>query len=619
MDLASKILSDITIFMKYARYRDDLKRRETYEEIVDRNKKMHIEKFPFLESQIEDAYKFVYAKKVLPSARSLQFAGKAIVVNESRIYNCCALPVDHYKAFSETMFLLLGGTGVGFSVQKHHVEKLPPINKPKGRKQKYLIGDSIEGWADSIKVLMKSYFVGGNKISFDYADIRPKGARLVTAGGKAPGPEPLKICHVLIESILNNKNDGDQLSPLECHDILCFIADAVLAGGIRRSAMISLFSADDEEMISSKFGNWSEHHPARARANNSAVFLRHRITKDFFDVYFEKIRLGNSGEPGIFFTNDKDFLCNPCGETALRPYQMCNLCEINASNIKNQEDYNQRAKAAAFIGTLQASYTNFHYLRSIWSKTTEKEALLGVGMTGVASRAVLSLNMKEVAQIVLEENERVSKLIGINVAARTTLMKPSGTTTLALGCRGSGVHGEHASYYLRRLRTAMNEALYMYLQKHYPELIEIDYFKPYETAIICIPQKGSENAILRTESAIDLLERIKKIYNEWVLPGHRSGANTHNISSTISVGDDEWDDVRNWMWDNRNNYQAITVLPRDYGTYVQPPFEDCTEERYEELMLSLKNIDLSEIIEDNDETELTAEPSCAGGVCALTM
>jgi ribonucleoside-diphosphate reductase alpha chain len=338
----------------------------------------------------------VYDKKILPSMRSLQFGGKPIEISPNRVYNCAYLPIDHVDAFSETMFLLLGGTGVGFSVQKHHVEALPDIKKPNpNRNRRYLISDSIEGWADAIKMLVESYFgIKSSTPVFDFSDIRQKGALLVTSGGKAPGPQPLKDCIHNIKKVLDAKSDGEKLSSIEVHDIVCHIADAVLAGGIRRAALISLFSADDNEMISCKSGNWWELNPQRGRANNSAVLLRHKITKEFFLDLWKRIELSGAGEPGIYLSNDKDWGTNPCCEIGLRPYQFCNLCEVNASDIESQEDFEIRVKGAAFIGTLQAGYTDFHYLRDVWKRTTEKDALIGVGMTGIGSGVVLGYDMK---------------------------------------------------------------------------------------------------------------------------------------------------------------------------------------------------------------------------------
>lgn len=325
MDKTQELLSEITIFNKYAKYLPGENRRETWDEIVNRYQEMMISKYPDLAEEIRLNLEYVRRKEVLPSMRALQFAGPAITKNHSRLYNCCFLPIDSIHSFSEGMFLLLGGVGVGYSVQFEHVNKLPEIKKPI-KSKKYLVSDSLEGWADAIKALMKSYLgVTSYFPNFDFSDIRPKGARLITAGGKAPGPEPLKDCLHNIKKVLDRKKDGDKLSTLDTHDIMCYIADAVLSGGIRRSAMISLFSFDDEDMLTCKFGNWWELNPQRGRANNSAVALRHRITKEDFLGLWKKIELSNAGEPGIYFTNDKEWGTNPCCEIALRPYQFCNL------------------------------------------------------------------------------------------------------------------------------------------------------------------------------------------------------------------------------------------------------------------------------------------------------
>lgn len=311
MELSNKILSDITVFNKYAKYIDSEQRRESWDEICNRYENMMKEKYPQLKENISEYGTLIRNKKILPSMRAMQFAGPAINKNQSRLYNCAYLPIDDYRAFSEALFLLLGGTGVGYSVQFHHIEKLPEIQKPT-KDKKFLISDSLEGWADAIKALMKSYFgITKYKPRFDYTDIRPKGARLVTAGGKAPGPAPLKECIVKIENILDTKQNGEKLKSIECHDILCHIANAVLSGGIRRSAMIALFSFDDMEMLECKYGNWWELNEQRGRANNSAVILRNKIKKDEFDDIWKKIELSNSGEPGLYFTNDKDWGTNP--------------------------------------------------------------------------------------------------------------------------------------------------------------------------------------------------------------------------------------------------------------------------------------------------------------------
>jgi ribonucleoside-triphosphate reductase len=617
MDISQEILSDITVYMKYARFVKEKNRRETWSELVDRNKDMHLRKFPHLKEEIEAAYTGVYSKKILPSMRSMQFGGKPIEISPNRIYNCAYLPIDDYRAFGEAMFLLLGGTGVGYSVQKHHVDQLPEIRKPNSKKnRRFLIADSIEGWADAIKMLMKSYFEGGSTINFDFSDIRPKGAELITSGGKAPGPQPLKECLVKLEGILAAKDENSKLSTIEVHDMVCHIADAVLAGGIRRAALISLFSADDDQMISAKSGAWWELNPQRGRANNSAVLLRNKITQEFFLDLWKRIEASGAGEPGIYFSNDKDWGTNPCCEIALRPFQFCNLCEVNVSDVVDQEDLNDRVRKAAFIGTLQASYTNFHYLRPVWQRTTEKDALIGVGMTGIGSGKAQSLDLKLAAAIVNEENERVAKLLGINKAARTTTIKPSGTSSLTLGT-SSGIHAWHNDYYIRRIRVAKYEAIYTYLLINHPELIEDDFFRPNEIAIISVPQKAPVGSILRTESALDLLERVKFFYQNWTKLGHRTGQNTHNISATISIKAEDWVEIGNWMWENRKFYNGLSVLPYDGGTYKQAPFEDCTEEQFEEMVKSLHNIDLSKVVEMVDNTNLAGEAACAGGACEI--
>lgn len=615
-DISVKILSDLTVSLKYAKFDKVKKRRETWLEICYRNRDMHLAKYPQLYQEILTVYeKFVIPKKVLPSMRSLQFGGKAIEVSPNRLFNCAFLPIDHYKAFSETMFLLLCGSGVGYSVQKFDVSQLPEIKIPT-KSRRYLIGDSIVGWSDAVKALFEAYMKGKSLPLFDFSDIRVKGAELVTSGGKAPGPEPLKICLFNVQRILDRKSNGERLSPIEVHDIICFIADAVYAGGIRRAALISLFDLDDEEMLASKSGEWYISNPQRGRANNSAVVVRHKITEQEFQKLWEKIQASGSGEPGVYFTNNARWGTNPCVEIALKNHQFCNLTEINASDIETQEELEARAKAASFIGTLQAGYTDFHYLRDIWKRNTEKDALIGVGMTGIGSGTVSKLDLTAATNIVKEENERVAKILGINNAARTTCIKPSGTTSLVVGS-SSGIHAWHSKYYIRNIRLGKNEALFPYLASNHPELLQDDFFSPTTQSIIGIPVKAPDSAIFRTESALDLLERVKKFTVEWVKPGHIKGDNSHNISATISIKPEEWQPVGEWMWKNRDYYNGLSVLPFSEHTYVQPPFEECTEEKYNELVASLKEIDLTKVVEETDNTALTEQLACSGNNCEI--
>jgi ribonucleoside-diphosphate reductase alpha chain len=548
--------------------------------------------------------------------RALQFAGPAAEVNNSRIYNCCFLPIDSVHSFSETMFLLLGGTGVGYSVQKHQVDQLPTIIKHERYKNRnWLIEDSIMGWADAVKVLMKFYFEGGLKPKFDFRAIRHKGARLVTAGGKAPGPEPLKICLAHIDAVMERKENGSKLTPLECHDILCHIANSVLAGGIRRSAMIALFSHDDEEMITCKYGNWWELNEQRGRANNSAVLERETVGEEEFQSLWKRIEASGSGEPGIYWTNNKDWGTNPCCEIGLRPFQFCNLCEVNVSDITCQEDLNDRVTAAAFFGTLQAGFTDFHYLRDVWKMTTFRDALLGIGMTGIASGEVLQYNLEVAAKIAVKTNQLVSETIGTNEAARVTCIKPSGTTSLVLGT-ASGIHAWHAPHYLRTMRFNKSEDLAAYLAVNHPELCEDDVLRPKDTVCVRIPVKAPEGSIFRTESSIETLERVKRFATEWILPGHVEGDNTHNVSATISI-DSNWEEVGQWMWDNRAHYNGLSVLPFFGGTYKQAPFEDITEEEYNARINTLKSIDLTKVMEMDDSVDFGQVAACAGGACEI--
>jgi ribonucleoside-diphosphate reductase alpha chain len=331
---------------------------------------------------------------------------------------------------------------------------------------------------------------------------------------------------------------------------------------------------------------------------------------------WKKIEMSGSGEPGFFFTNDTSWGLNPCAEISLRSFQFCNLTTINAGDIKDQEDFNARAKAAAFIGTLQASYTNFHYLRDIWKRTTEKDALLGVSMTGIASGTVLNLDMKEAANVVKEENARVAELIGIKKAARSTTVKPEGTSSLVLGT-SSGIHAWHNDFYVRRIRVGKNESIYKYLIENHPEIVEDEFFKPNQQAVISIPQRAPKGAVTRQETALDLLKRVSKVWKEWVKPGHRSGANKNNVSTTVTIKPGEWEGVGEWMWENRENFTALSVLPYSDHSYMQAPFEDITEEEYKELVSHLHNIDLRKVVEVQDETNLQGEVACGGGGCEV--
>lgn len=655
-----KALSDITVFNKYAKYLAEKSRRENYVEISHRNRDMHIRKFPQLADQIRRVYEsFVDKKKILPSMRSMQFGGRPIELAENRIFNCAYFPIEHTRAYAELMFLLLGGTGAGYSVQRRHTTQMPKVKAPESDGEyKFQIQDSIIGWADAIKVVAKAFLKAGTLPVFDYRDIREKGTDLITTGGKAPGPEPLRQCIENITAIFRNAV-GRRLRPIEVHDICCLIADSVRAGGIRRAAMIALFDRDDQEMLKCKspitltdwtilseekrlvnFTDdynvnrtkqlqgwefdflkqtgtfpWGVVYPARARANNSAVLPRGEVSEEEFRALMQVIEASNCGEPGIYWTNNTDWGTNPCCEIALRPYQMCNLTTINVSSIQSQEDFNAAAEAAAFIGTLQAGYTDFHYLNPKWRITCEEDALLGVSMTGIASGNIDHLNKRAAASAAVQMNKDVAAAIGINPAARITTVKPEGTSSLVLGT-SSGIHSWHADYYIRRMRAGKDEALAQYMAQVVPQLVEQDLYDPNQV-VLSFPQKAPEGAVTRHETMEEFLERVKDISQNWVHSGHIKGDNRHNVSCTVSVKHHEWADLADWMWAHRDSYNGISVLPF-FGSsdYPQAPFEDITKEQYEAMLPMLEGINISHIIEmDGSEIDLAGEAACAGGVC----
>lgn len=614
MNSSNKLLSDITAFRTYSKYIAHLGRRESLEETITRNMTMHLDKFPKLSKDIVKAYQRVFDLRVMPSMRSMQFGGEAIIKNNVRLFNCSYAPIDDTKVFSEALFLLLAGVGFGYSVQKQHVSKLPKVMGPR-KAGTFVIHDSIEGWADALNALIESYFYGKIKPEFDFSQISPKGSYLVTIGAKAPGPEPLKLMLSRIEEKLKLAV-GRKLRPLEVHDIVCIASEAVLSGGIRRAALISLFDKDDNEMLTCKHGNWWEKHPYRARANNSAVLHRGTTTKEEFDHIFEMCRASGSGEPGFFWTNDLDWGTNPCCEIALNPMQFCNLTTINQSNIKDKRDFLNRVYAATLIGTLQASYTDFHYLRPQWKEITENEALLGVSFTGIAdsSSVVTKEWLLEGAKFSKELNFKYANKIGTNPAARITAIKPEGTASCILGS-SSGIHARHSRHYIRRIRMNKDDALAIYLKATVPELVEDDAFSS-TGVVVSIPQESPEESIFRDqETAKSLFDRSLFYNDNWVKPGHDYGKNRHNVSVTISVKENEWDELKELMWNNREVYSGISLLPYDGGNYVQAPFEDCTEEKYKEMSKLVKDLDLRNVKEDSDNTNRVEQLACAGGVC----
>jgi ribonucleoside-diphosphate reductase alpha chain len=619
LDNSNKLLSDFVAYRTYAKHLPHLGRRESLSETINRNMSMHLDMFPKLSHDIIKAYQKVHKLEVMPSMRALQFSGDAILKNNARQYNCSFANLDHYKTFSESLFLLLSGVGFGYSVQNRHISRLPKLRMPK-EKGFFVVHDSIMGWAQALELLMAAYFEGGILPEYDFGNIRPKGSYLVTTGAKAPGPEPLKKMLQQVEDILK-KAVGRQLKSIECHDLMCIISDSVLAGGIRRAALICLFDRDDNDMLTCKHGEWWNNAPWRARANNSAVLPRDKVTKEEFYHIYEMCQKSGSGEPGFYWTDNEDWGSNPCVEIALQSNQFCNLTTSNLTNLKNKKDFLNRVYSAALIGTLQASYTEFDYLRPIWKKTTESEALLGVSFTGIADAAnngiVTPELLREGANLVLEVNQKYASKIGINPAARTTAIKPEGSSSCVLGS-SSGVHARHADYYLRRIRMNNDDSLAVYLKSVIPDLVEQDLFSA-SGVVVTIPQKSPDFSITRQQETADsLLKRTLNYRKNWIEPGHRYGDNMHNVSVTISVKENEWDSLKESLWENRNSYSGISLLPFDGGTYKQAPFEDCTKEKYEELSLLVKEIDLRLVREENDNTKRIEQLACAGGQCEIT-
>jgi ribonucleoside-diphosphate reductase alpha chain len=630
VELSKTIMSDVVTHLKYAGYLDQQNRREVWEEICFRGRDMHSKRWPHVGDLIAEAFQFKVEKKVLSSMRAAQFAGRAIENKPNRIYNCAYLPMDSIDSIGELFYNLLCGSGVGYSVQGHHVIQLPRVLGTYAETQVFTIPDTIEGWCDAVKHLLQCYFQHNRRPVFDFSLIRPEGARLITSGGRAPGPKPLRTALRRIEKILTRAAANQRrLKPIEVHDICCHMADAVHAGGIRRAAMIAFFDRWDSEMLLCKSGDWYKSYAdggnlQRSRANNSAVFVRGEVGLREFYEFWEIVENNKTGEPAIYWTWDRDVLSNPCVEIALEPFGFCNLTTVNGSSCVSEQDFFERVRMAARIGTLQAGWTEFGYLRPVWQETAERDALLGVSITGIGEGVVQQYDLKRAAAIALAENERMSKLMGIRKAKRVTCVKPEGTGSLVLGT-SQGIHAWEAPYYFKNIRIGKSEPIYPYLRKRMPSLVEDLYGKEDTHAILRMPVKANPTGIIRKrETALCLLNRVRDFYQRWVRPGHREGVNTHNISCTVNVKDSEWRTVGSWMWENKDHYNGIATFP-DFDaetfaqseSYQQLPMEPCTEEQYHEALGHIKNIDLRDVIEVEDNTSLSHAVACAGGMCAI--
>lgn len=633
-----RALSDYIHVAKYAKYDSVKGRRETYEETVTRVKNMYLSKFPQIPDLIERAFNLVYQQRVLPSMRSMQFAGLGIETHNARMYNCSFTLIDREDVFSQIFYLLLCGCGVGYSVQWKHIEKLPRLQYV-NRKNVYhhLIGDTIEGWADAIDHLIHSYTYGGRYVEFNYSEVRSEGSPLITTGGVAPGHLPLKECIEAVRTILD-KCQGRQMRPIECHDIICHIAEAVLSGGIRRSSLMCIFSPEDTEMIYCKtpghFNPQTGHNKQREMANNSAALLRRTVTKDVFSRII-RVSSENYGDPGFFFTNNLDYGTNPCGEIGLNPvldenytgFSFCNLCEINAAKNLTHKDFLEAARAASFIGTLQASYTEFPYLGQATEAIARRDALLGVGITGMMDNPLsLDPNLQiEAASIVLAENERIAKIIGINPCARATTVKPSGTASLELGGVGSGIHPHHSRRYFRRVTANVNETVAQFFMKYNPHMVEK---KPNGDLSLIFPVQVPSYAIVNKDlSAMKFIDYVLSTYNYWIRPGtrkHLDDALTHNVSCTVTVKPEELKEVIDCVWDNRASIAAMSFAPVILDKlFPFAPRESVTtqedEMKWKYLLDNYKPVSWKDFWEQSPESvsRRNLEAACQGGQCEL--
>lgn len=617
MNFNDKLLSDIVAFRTYARFVPNLKRRESLDETCERYLVMHEDNFPRQREAIRKNGQFLLNKQAMPSMRALQFAGPAIEQNNVRMFNCAFKAVNDVDSFGEILYLLLSGTGVGFSVQSANVDRLPAVRQPK-EEGIHFVQDSIQGWAQALDMLCRAYLYGHVRPIFDYGMVREKGAPLKTTGARAPGPEPLKKMLEKVEALFK-KTVGRRLRPINVLDLVCIISECVRAGGIRRAALIALFDPDDGEMLYSKSGEWWKEHPYRAGANNSAVICRDAPNAwELFQEVFKALKASGSGEPGIYWTNDPTWGTNPCVEISLMDSQFCNLTTVNQSAVSGRDEFYGAVEAAAFFGTLQAAYTDFTYIRPQWKETTDRDALLGVSFTGIADNATRHDHLAaNAAQRAVWMNAKTAREIGINPAARVTAIKPEGSSSAVLGS-SSGIHARHAAFYMRRIRLGSDDsALVEYLKAKVPDLIEVDKYSP-DSVVLTVPQKSPAGAILReNETATSLFNRAINYNTNWVAPGHVRGVNRNNVSCTLSVREHEWDDVEYLLWSKRELYNGMSILPYDGGTYTQAPFEDCTEQEYEMLSEKVKALDLREIVEEEDATNMTAIVACAGGACEI--
>ena len=608
-----KEIGDYIFVSKYARTVNG--KKETWDQSVDRVMDMHYRHLADdmaikegNEKEIDSYLKFaerLYRDQVILGAqRALQYGGDSLLKNHSRNFNCTGSYIDRIEFFQELMHLLLCGAGAGYSVQRVHTEKLPKLKgvDEKSDPVNIVIDDSIEGWAFAVGEVVKVHYLNLPSINFDYSLIRPKGS-FISGGFKAPGPEPLKKCIEKLNKVLR-KIKGRKATPFELHRMACIIADAVISGGIRRSALLCQFDADDEEMLNCKTGNWFSEYPELARANNSAVILPN-TPKETYDKIFESIK--EFGEPGLVFLSHKDVVYNPCCEVGMFPkfrnkdgvhesgFSFCNLTEINGSRIKTREQFLDACKGAAILGTIQASYTNFKVLSPVSKKIAERDALIGVGITGMCENPEILFDpdlQEEGARVVKEMNRRVADLIGINHAARTTVIKPSGNSSQLLGCTSSGIHKFHFKRFIRNIQAANTEQALQHVKEVNPVMVRPSVYNKEGESVISFPVELDDNVLTSEDSsALDFLKLVKLTKEHWIEVGTNFDHPFYkeypemkdlrmNVSNTCTVKDDEWEEVREYVWKNRDVFSGISFLPKGGDLiYPQAPYTSVLDEK----------------------------------------
>lgn len=639
-------LAQFTFLSKYARYRPELKRRETYTEACQRVMAMHRrhvgDKIPEKTlKQIEDA---LINREILGSQRNMQFAGAAIERINLRGYNCSYSFFDRPEFLPEAVWLLLCGCGVGFSVQRHHVAKLPRLLQPRevfGPESVHVIADSIEGWAEAFRALFSSYVDGTDRIRFDYSQVRPEGASISTSSAKAPGPKPLRdsleACRKLLEVVVER---GGDLRPIDAYDLVMHAVSCVRAGGVRRSATIALFSPDDAAMAQAKTGDWFSENPQRRLSNNSGVLVRATADRATFDEMMRSTR--EFGDPGVYFTSSTEHGTNPCGEIGLHPvddqgrsgWAFCNLTSINFASCKTDRDFKVRCWLAGVLGTIQASYMDTGYLGDVTRSIMERDALLGVSLTGMADNPEMAFSgelLQSGAEVVNRANRDHAALLGINSAARTTCVKPEGTGSLVLKC-GSGITPLKARRFLRYVEGGkITDPLVQHMLKFNPGAVERSAYNPDEVKLVFPIEIDGDCWTQDETSAVDHLEKVRLVQQNWVVPGTNRGDLTHNVSNTIVVGEDEWGDVEEHIWQHRADYGGIALLGAsgDYD-YPQAPFVRVPEEDevghpraekaravWHALRATWTAVDWSALVEEEDQTAGIEVVACAGGACLI--